>query len=342
MTLQEIFYVIKPLIPRWIQIAIRRQLSKRKRPLYANVWPIDEQAGIPPVWWTGWPENKKFALVLTHDVEKPKGFDRCYKVSELEERYGFRSSFNFVAEGYDVSSEVRRHLGKKGFEIGLHGIKHNRNLYASKRIFQKQVGIINHYLKEWGIVGFRTPCMYHNLAWINDLNLEYDCSTFDTDPFEPQPDGIETIFPLWIQGNGAKGYVELPYTVPQDFTLFIILKETSIDVWKHKIDWIAEHGGMVLVNTHPDYMNFSREKMTIEEYPARYYEEFLQYIKGKYDGQYWHVLPKEMARYWVGNFAEKEKEKVRRNINKIRVCMVAYSFYETDTRIKQREVTMSA
>ncbi len=148
MTLQEIFYVIKPLIPRSIQIAIRRQLCKRKRSLYANVWPIDEQASTPPVWWPGWPDNKKFALVLTHDTETTKGFDKCYKVSELEERFGFRSSFNFVAEGYGVSSEVRRYLAKKGFEIGLHGIKHNQNLYASKRIFQKQVDKINYYLKD--------------------------------------------------------------------------------------------------------------------------------------------------------------------------------------------------
>ena len=41
--------------------------------------------------------------------------------------------------------------------------------------------------------------------------------------------------------------------------------------------------------------------MGLEEYPAEYYQEFLEYVKEKYEGQYWHVLPKEMARFWKNN-----------------------------------------
>ena len=53
-----------------------------------------------------------------------------------------------------------------------------------------------------------------------------------------------------------KGYVELPYTLPQDFLLFILLQEKNIDTWKKKLDWIVDHGGMALFIAHPDYMNF--------------------------------------------------------------------------------------
>jgi hypothetical protein len=53
---------------------------------------------------------------------------------------------------------------------------------------------------------------------------------------------------------------------------------------------------MALLNTHPDYMNFDG-KPGIEEYPASYYEEFLDYIKSKYEGLYWHALPKDIARF---------------------------------------------
>jgi len=77
------------------------------------------------------------------------------------------------------------------------------------------------------------------------------------------------------------------------------MKERNIDIWKNKIDWIAENGGMALLLTHPDYMNFDGNKLGIEEYPARYYEEFLEHIKQKYEGHYWHVLPKDMARFWA-------------------------------------------
>jgi hypothetical protein len=55
---------------------------------------------------------------------------------------------------------------------------------------------------------------------------------------------------------------------------------------------------MALLITHPDYMNGKKGKCGIEEYPIKFYEELLHYVKSKYEGQYWHVLPKEMARFW--------------------------------------------
>ena len=74
---------------------------------------------------------------------------------------------------------------------------------------------INEHLK-WGAAGFRSGCMLRRLEWIEELNIKYDASTFDTDPFEPQPDGVGQIFPFWLAGsNGRPGFVELPYTLAQ-------------------------------------------------------------------------------------------------------------------------------
>jgi hypothetical protein len=70
-------------------------------------------------------------------------------------------------------------------------------------------------------------------------------------------------------------------TLPQDFTLFILMQEKNIDIWKKKLDWLADKGGMALVNTHSDYMIFNDNKPKIEEYPAKYYEEFFKYVKKK-------------------------------------------------------------
>ena len=102
--------------------------------------------------------------------------------------------------------------------------------------------------------------MQHKLAWLHHLGVEYDASTFDTDPFEPEPDGFGTIFPFWVPGKQGGGYVELPYTLPQDYSLFVVLRESNIDIWKKKLDWVAERGGMVLLNTHPDYMSFEGQE----------------------------------------------------------------------------------
>ena len=142
--------------------------------------------------------------------------------------------------------------------------------------------------------------MQHNLAWIHKLNIEYDASTFDTDPFEPQSDGFQTIFPFFVHSrNGGKGYVELPYTLPQDFTVFVLMEEKRIDIWRKKLDWIADAGGMALLNVHPDYMKFGDGPSGLDEYSADLYRQFLEYVRERYEGRYWHALPKEISRFWL-------------------------------------------
>jgi len=267
------------------------------------VWPICQDAGIAPKGWPGWPKQKKFALVLTHDIDTDRGQDKCRQIIRIEEELGFRSSVFFVPERYSVSSDLRHYLASHGFEVGVHGLNHDGKLYQSKEMFQRRAVQINQYLKEWNCSGFRSPSMHCNLGWLCNLDIRYDASTFDTDPFEPQPNGAGTIFPFWVPGNGeSKGYVELPYTLSQDSTLFILMKEKGIRLWKKKLDWIAEHSGMALLITHPDYMEFDGQ-LAFDTYSAEYYEEFLNYIKTKYEGQYWHVLPKDMASFWKKSFA---------------------------------------
>ena len=301
-------YFLKNILPRQAQIFFRRLLIQHQMRLNSNVWPIDENAAKPPEGWVGWPDGKKFALVLTHDVETAEGVDRCYQIADMEERLGFRSSFNFVPGDYDVPKALRQSLTDRGFEVGIHGLYHRENPFQSAATFQKQSTEINRYLKEWNAVGFRSPSMYHDLDLLHHLDIEYDASTFDTDPFEPQPDGMGIIFPFRVPGNGRrKGYIELPYTLPQDFLLFILMQERTIDIWKKKLDWIVEHGGMALFITHPNYMNFDKTAH-FEEYPARYYEEFLAHIKLKYEGQYWQALPKEVAQFWARKDEKKDME----------------------------------
>ena len=307
--LVSLYYNLKPLIPRFVQIAARRSVIRRMRDRYRDVWPIDDTAGKAPKHWRGWPDGKKFALVLTHDVDTAKGQKNCTELAKLEMRCQFRSSFNFVPRRYSDSPELRKYLVWNGFEVGVHGLYHDGKCFRSRKTFSRRAIQINQYLKDWGAVGFRSPSMYSNLEWILDLDVEYDSSTFDTDPFEPQPDGVKTIFPFRVQGNsGGRGYVELPYTMPQDFTLFVMMKETDIGTWKRKLDWIAGKGGMVVLNTHPDYMNFNGNLPGNETYPASRYESLLDYVRTKYSGRYWHALPKEMARFVSDRCAPAVKE----------------------------------
>ncbi len=299
----KIYYRFKPFIHPALRSGVRRILARRLRPNVGHIWPIMPGSERRPEDWRGWPGGKKFAFVLTHDVEGQAGLDKCRALKQLEEELGFRSSFNFIPEGgYSVPAELRADLQRDDFEVGVHDLRHDGWLYQSRREFVQNASRINHYVREWNASGFRSGFMLHNLDWLHELDIQYDASTFDTDPFEPQPEGRHTIFPFWIPGGQAdgqsadRGYVELPYTLPQDSTLFLLLGETTPEIWKRKLDWVAEHGGMVLLDTHPDYMSFdSSRPQTNTAYPASIYREFLSYVRDKYADEYWHALPREVA-----------------------------------------------
>jgi glycosyltransferase involved in cell wall biosynthesis len=345
----QFYYGIKPLIPASIRQMVRRWFARRKRRKLQDVWPILPGSERPPEGWPGWPGGKKFAFILTHDVEGPGGVAKCRRLMELEMKWGFRSSFNFIPEGdYRVSRELREELIRNGFEVGVHDLHHDGKLYQSRNGFAKKATQINRYLKEWGGAGFRSGFMLHNLDWLVDLNIKYDASTFDTDPFEPQPDGTGTIFPFWKEGGNGRGFVELAYTLAQDSTLFLLFGERSPDIWLRKLDWVAERGGMALVNVHPDYMRFEGEAAGSGTYPEEFYRRLLQHVREKHGQTAWHVRPEELAAWYAETEATKQKRgrlsssalrgappaggDQKLSLPPGRVAVVLYSYYLTDPR----------
>ncbi len=330
----RVYYLLKPLIPRSVRLRVRRLFADHKRGRVGDIWPIFPGSEKPPEGWPGWPDGKQFAFVLTHDVEGVEGLKQVRQLAELEMSMGFRSCFNFIPEGdYQVPPELRQWLVNNEFEVGVHDFKHDGQLFSSRRQFERCAPLINARLQEWGSTGFRGGFMLRNLEWLHELKIQYDASTFDTDPFEPQPDGVGTIFPFWVppptvpkpENGGQKsetrphrsapsadlqpptngacpstsrpGYVELPYTLPQDSTLFLLLREQTSEIWRRKLDWVARNGGMALLNTHPDYINFNGSNGSGRDYPAAHYSQFLGLVKQKYEGKFWHALPKEVARF---------------------------------------------
>jgi glycosyltransferase involved in cell wall biosynthesis len=371
-------------------MTVRRWFAARKRKRVADVWPILPGSERPPPGWPGWPDGKQFAFVLTHDVESPAGLERVKPLAELEMNLGFRSCFSFVPEGnYSVPLALRTWLTDHGFEVGVHDLHHDGSLYRSRAAFRWDAQRINCYLKDWEAVGFRSAFLFHRLDWLHDLDIAYDSSTFDTDPFEPQPDDVGTIFPFWVLTPSVKseeqsadacrlplsplrsGYVELPYTLPQDSTLFQLLREPSIRLWQQKLDWIAQHGGMALVNVHPDYLRFEGDPPSSRTVAAAFYARFLEYARQKHGQTFWHPLPKELARFVLSvsgapssreapspttqpapgapssarptmeaslaGVAGAPPSSIGKELTPprrpLRVCMLTHSFYESDSRV---------
>jgi glycosyltransferase involved in cell wall biosynthesis/peptidoglycan/xylan/chitin deacetylase (PgdA/CDA1 family) len=326
--------MVKPFLPWRLRQVLRQLRGERRRKAFAAVWPINPAAGTPPPGWPGWPEGARFSFVLTHDVEGQKGYERVPLLMEIERKYGFRSSFNFVPKGeYRVVRQMLDLLKNAGFEAGIHGLEHDGKLYQSKEKFAAKAAQIRNILQSWECCGFRSPLMQHRLAWLHEIRSEYDASTFDVDPFEPQPDGMSTIFPFWVPGVDNSGFVELPYSLVQDFTLFKVLREQNINVWKKKLDWVAEKGGMALINTHPDYMCFDGGPKR-DEFPVAYYEEFLRHVREKYGDTCWHALPREVSRYYCDKIPAADRNTRRK------ICMIANTGYEGDSRVRRYAETL--
>jgi glycosyltransferase involved in cell wall biosynthesis/peptidoglycan/xylan/chitin deacetylase (PgdA/CDA1 family) len=349
----SLYFTLKPLLPDRLRTRLRTWFARRSLQRCPATWPIDESAGRTPVGWQGWPGGKQFAIILTHDVESIHGARNCMGLADVEEKHGFRSSFNLVPEGsYVTPPELRANLTGRGFEIGVHDLHHDGKLLRSRDHFRRNAARINLHLREWGAKGFRAAYMLHQLDWFHDLNVEYDASTFDTDPIEPQSDAASTIFPFWVPApvsrtpvnrtepadrRGSvppsdptpKGFLELPYTLPQDSTLFLFLGHSDINLWKRKVEWIANRGGMVLLNLHPDYLAFGKSRGVRKDYPAQLYESFLQHLREKYAGAYWHALPRELTQHVRKMYPEGGPRRPRH------ACMLSYSFFEQDNRVQR-------
>jgi len=296
---RKFYYSLKPLIPRFIQLKLRRRYIKIQSRTKFPAWPIESiivnkvyeylhsvilQNNVDHIYRIGfWPDKKNFAFVITHDVEWDSGLQHAPEIAKLESDFGFVSSWNIVPERYPIDWKIVDRLREYGCEIGVHGLYHDGKLFQTERIFNKRVQLINDYASKWHASGFRSESTLRNAEWMDRLKVEYDTSFPDTDPYEPQPGGCCSIWPFFL-GK----IVELPLTLPQDHTLFEIMELEDISIWKQKIDWIEMHGGLVLINVHPDYMR-TKERMAL-------YNELLHYMKQK--SEVWHVLPKEAAKWW--------------------------------------------
>jgi peptidoglycan/xylan/chitin deacetylase (PgdA/CDA1 family) len=234
-----------------------------------------------------YPHNCSSAVILTHDVEEQNGFDYIPKVLELEKKYGFKSSWNIVPYKYKIDEGIIKLIKDSSHEIGIHGYNHDGKLYYSEKIFTYRAKFINDAIKKYNAVGFRSPQVHRNLHWLQKLDIKYDESCFDYDPFQPFPGGTGSIWPF-IVGK----FVELPYTLPQDHTLFYVLKVADIEIWKKKIDWLFKNNGMILALTHPDYL--------IDKKHLKFYEDLLDYLKELENT--WRCLPREMSHWWKDKF----------------------------------------
>lgn len=285
--LKRAYYsAVRPVVPQFVRRRLQHAVISRVNCRPDFIWPefVDlvrrDEAAWSRMTSSLYPDDCDAAIVLTHDVETQAGYDFIPKVIELEQRYGLRSSWNLVAKKYHLRHDVIDLIRRSGHEIGIHGYNHDGTLYYSKRRFLWRAARINEALAAYDAVGFRSPQVHRDLAWLQHLDILYDASCFDYDPYQPFPGGTGSIWPFT-----AGKFVELPYTLPQDHTLFCMLGMRDIGVWRRKTRWLVENRGMILSLTHPDYL-MENDRLSL-------YEEFLAFLCDI--PRTWRCLPREMA-----------------------------------------------
>lgn len=301
--LRKVYYVLRP----YASVSVRRHFQKIHLREWNTIrfpaWPVDVTVDrvhqkllalamrakglerIPFIWF--WPDNFQSCAILTHDVEELAGRDFCGKLMDLDESYGFHSSFQVVPETrYPVPKSFLNSIVSRGFEVNVHDLKHDGRLYAEHEEFLRRADLINHYIREFEAKGFRSGVLYRNADWYDAFKFAYDMSIPNVAHLDPQRGGCCTVMPYFI-GK----VVELPLTCTQDYTLFQILDDYSIDLWKRQIALIRENHGMISFIVHPDYVNEERAQDT--------YKALLSHLAAlRADGSMWTPLPRDVATWW--------------------------------------------
>ena len=312
----DFFYRTKRLLPRAAQIAGRRVIIRwQGRPEFP-AWPVDlsvsrllrfyafclllAQSRTDARFRWFWPDGHRAAMILTHDVENESGVRRALAVADLEEEQGFRSSFNFGA-WYRIDPGLLKELDARGFEVGVHGLRHDRSLFASRSAFEAGVLGLRRFADELGARGFRSPATHRNHDWLAELPFDYDCSVPHSDPFEPQPGGSCSFWPYFLGP-----VVELPYTLPQDYTLFTLLRHRSNRLWLEQSERLVRENGLIQCVTHSDdgYLGDPRQRGL--------YREFLAAMAERED--VWRTLPREVAAWWRERDGDEDSARITEGI----------------------------
>lgn len=315
-----LYYLIRPLLP----VAVRKHLQRVHLKGWDQIsfpkWPVDRTVNelferlmmlalkaqglerIPFIWF--WPDGAPSTAIMTHDVETGRGRDFCSTLMDIDDAYGIKASFQVVPEQrYKVTQGYLNSITNRGFEIAVQDLNHDGRLYKTRQQFIERVKKINYYRRQWGADGFRAAVLYRRQEWFDELEFAYDMSIPNVAHLDPQRGGCCTVMPFFI-GK----LVELPVTTIQDYSLFHILRDYGIDLWKTQIELIMEKHGLLSFIIHPDYVTAAPER--------KVFEALLSHLAGlRRDRGVWIATPREVNCWW----RQRAEMKIVEDIEGIRI-----------------------
>lgn len=301
--LARMYYFARPVLPVGLRKHLQAWYLRGWKKLSFPRWPVDctvddlhEQLllvavrasglqRIPFIWF--WPEGASSCAIMTHDVETAAGRDLCTMLMDIDDSYRVKSSFQVIPEQrYVASADFLNSIRSRGFEIVVHDLNHDGHLYRDRKQFLERAAKINAYGKLYGAQGFRAGALYRKQVWYDALDFAYDMSVPNVAHLDPQRGGCCTVMPYFL-GK----ILELPVTTSQDYTLFNILNDDSIDLWKQQTALIMRKHGLMSFIAHPDYLASTRQRDM--------YQQLLNHLVQLRDEKdVWVTTPGEVNRWW--------------------------------------------
>ena len=300
---RDTYYFVRPALPVFARKLLQRASLRGWDQIAFPEWPVDftverilqrllvlsmKARGIdrlPFIWF--WPDGCSACAIITHDVETEAGLNYCLFLMDTEDSLGIKASYQIIPEKrYRVSKSTLSRMRDKGCEINVHDLNHDGHLYRNRSEFLRRVEKINEYGRDYGASGFRSAVLYRNLDWYDALDFSYDMSVPNIGNLDPQRGGCCTVMPYFV-GK----ILELPLTTIQDYSLFYLLGNYSIDLWKKQIGLILKENGLMSFNIHPDYVRSEKGKNA--------YTGLLKYLSQlRSEEKIWMALPKDVDRWW--------------------------------------------
>jgi len=302
-SVRKLYYLIRGALPIVIRRRLQRAYFSDWKQIPFPFWPVDftvdnlhdealsqlmEASGtkkVPFIWF--WPNGAPSCLMMTHDVETSAGRDFTSELMDLDDAYGIKASFQVIPEKrYKISDEYVAEIRRRGYEFNIHDLSHDGHLYRERVEFMARAAKINEYARRYSAKGFRAGAMYRNQDWYDAFEFSYDMSVPNVAHLEPMRGGCCTVMPYFI-GK----IVELPLTLAQDYSLFHILNDYSIELWKQQLALIRSRNGLMSFIAHPDYL--------IDPRARKVYETLLDYLREMVAREgIWMALPGEVDRWW--------------------------------------------
>jgi hypothetical protein len=302
-SLRNAYYFLRPLMHVNLRKHVQRTHLNGWQKLSFPRWPVDTTVEdlcehllllsmmakgvdrMPFVWF--WPDGAQSCVAMTHDLETERGKAFCGELMDIDDSFGFKASIQVVPEGrYKVSAAFVRGLRDRGFEVNIQDLNHDGNLFRDEEEFRRRAQKINRYGGTYGAKGFRAAVLYRNLDWYDALQFSFDMSVPNVAHLDPQRGGCCTVMPYFV-GD----ILEIPVTTTQDYALFHLLNEYSLDLWKAQTELIMGKNGLVSFIVHPDYV--------IEKRAQDIYRGLLSFLRQQgVEKRIWFALPGEIDHWW--------------------------------------------